>query len=213
MGVGWDDRDRRGPQGGLTFGVLLIVVGGLFLAGQVWDIDWGRYGWPAFVIVPGLIMLVLGLAIPHESGLGLAIPGGIVATVGLILAFQDSTNTYASWAYAWALVAPGSVGASIFLFGLLHRRLDLVDAGLRTASVGLALFVCFGLFFEVVIGLADGGQRNVMRDALPFLAIAMGAIIVLINVLPRPRSQGAEPVTSDSWHDDNPSAPVPPSQS
>jgi len=62
----------------------------------------------------------------------------------LILAFQDSTGAYASWSYAWALVAPGSVGVSLFLYGLLHRRLDLLDAGLRTAAVGLGLFVGSG---------------------------------------------------------------------
>jgi hypothetical protein len=212
MSNGWDGRGRGSASGGAAFGVLLILVGVLFLAGQQLNIDWSQYGWPLFVIVPGLIMLVLGLAIPHEGGLGLAIPGGIVTTVGLILAFQDSTNTYASWSYAWALVAPGSVGASLFLFGLLHRRMDLVDAGLRTASVGLALFICFGLFFEVVIGLDEGTNNNVMRNALPFLAVAMGAIIVVINMLPQRRSDGAPPVVSDTWHDDNPSAPVPPAQ-
>ena len=94
----WDDRDRGGEHGRLVLGVLLIVLGGLFLASEQFNVDWDRYGWPVFVIVPGLVLLVLGLAIPGEAGLGLAIPGGIVTTVGLILAFQNSTDTYASWA-------------------------------------------------------------------------------------------------------------------
>ena len=149
---GWsDDRNRKTERGGLALGVLLILTGALFLVGEQFNIDWGRYGWPAFVVVPGAAMLVLGLAIPNEAGLGLAIPGGIIASVGLILAFQAATDTYASWAYAWALVAPGSVGVSLFLYGLLHRRLDLLDAGLRSAAVGLGLFVGFGLFFENVV--------------------------------------------------------------
>ena len=181
-----DDRNRKTERGGLALGVLLIVGGALFLVGEQFNIDWGRYGWPAFVVVPGAAMLVLGLAIPNEAGLGLAIPGGIIASVGLILAFQAATDTYASWAYAWALVAPGSVGVSLFLYGLLHRRLDLLDAGLRSAAVGLGLFVGFGLFFENVIGLDDGAKTTALRDAMPFLAVALGVIIVVLNVLPRP---------------------------
>jgi hypothetical protein len=204
-----DDRNRKTERGGLALGVLLIVAGALFLIGEQFNIDWGRYGWPAFVVVPGAAMLVLGLAIPNEAGLGLAIPGGIIATVGLVLAFQAATDTYASWAYAWALVAPGSVGVSLFLYGLLHRRLDLLDAGLRSAAVGLGLFVGFGLFFENVIGLDDVAKTTALRDAMPFLAVALGVIIVVLNVLPRPHRGSDRPAATDSW---NQGGSVPPSQ-
>jgi hypothetical protein len=205
----WDDRDRGGEHGTLVLGVLLIVLGCLFLASEQFSIEWDRYGWPVFVIAPGLVLLVLGLAIPGEAGLGLAIPGGIVTTVGLILALQNSTDTYASWAYAWALVAPGSVGVSLFLYGLLHRRLDLVDAGLRTGAVGLGLFVGFGLFFENMIGIDKSGSTTAMRQAMPFLAVALGAIIVLINVMPRPRSDSGRPASSDTWHGGGSVPPAP----
>ncbi len=208
----WSDgtRGRHGDRGGYVLGLLLIVVGGMFLAGNQVHVDWSTYGWPAFVIVPGAVMLVIGLAIPHEGGLGLAIPGGIVTTVGLVLAFQETTDTYASWAYTWALVAPGSVGVSLFLFGLLHRRLDLVDAGLRTAAVGLGLFVGFGLFFENVIGLDEDSKTTVMRDAMPFLAVALGVIIVILNLVPSPRHK-VDATPSDTWRGDGlpPTSPTP----
>ncbi len=137
-----DDRPGRGSQAGtMIFGALLIALGAAFLVSEQVNFNWGEHGWPIFVIVPGLFLLLVGLAMPSEAGLGLAIPGGIITSVGLLLAFQDATGAWASWAYAWALIAPGSVGATLSLYGLLHRRMDLLDAGLRTAAVGLGLFV------------------------------------------------------------------------
>jgi hypothetical protein len=193
-------QDGKEDRGGLWFGLLLIVVGVLFLAGQQLDINWSDYGWPLFIIVPGLVLFFLGLVIRDEAGLGMTIPGGIIATIGLLLLYQSTYDAYASWAYAWALVAPGSVGVSLFAYGVLHRRLDLVDAGLRTAAVGLGLFVGFGLFFENVIGLEETGSSSAMRAALPVLAVAMGAIIVLLSILPRPKGRAEEgQAESETW--------------
>ncbi len=201
MDDGWHDQDtkRDRDSGGLVFGLLLILVGGAFLLTNVTGFNFDKYGWPAFIIVPGLLLLVLGLAIRSEGGLGAAIPGGLLLSVGLLLAFQDATDSYESWAYAWALIAPGSVGATLFLFGLTHARMDLIDSGLRTAAVGIGLFIGFGLFFENVIGLGEGSHTTALRDAMPFLAVAMGVVIVLINLLPhgRERSDAEQPVTSD----------------
>jgi hypothetical protein len=193
-------QDGKEDRGGLWFGLLLIVVGVLFLAGQQLDVNWSDYGWPLFIIVPGLVLFFLGLVIRDEAGLGMTIPGGIIATIGLLLLYQSTYDAYASWAYAWALVAPGSVGVSLFAYGVLHRKLDLVDAGLRTAAVGLGLFVGFGLFFENVIGLEETGSSGAMRAALPVLAVAMGAIIVLLSILPRPKGQAEEgQAESETW--------------
>ena len=212
MKSGWQqrrdrqDRDRQG--GAAVMGVLLVAVGLFFLGSELLGADLGRFGWPIFVIAPGLFLLVMGLAIPHEGGLGAAIPGGIVTSVGLILAFQNATEAYASWAYCWALVAPGSIGVAILLFGLLHRRRDLVESGLQTTATGLGLFVAFGLLFENVMGIDDLQPDNPIRVALPFIAVALGAAIVVWNLLPRPRSHAIP--RADSRHSDEPPGPTPP---
>ena len=200
------NRDHGQQGGALAVGVVLVVIGLAFLAFEQFKFDFGRYGWPVYVIAPGVVLLLIGLAIPHEGGLGAAIPGGIITTVGLLLAYQEATGAYASWAYAWALVAPGSVGLTLTLYGLLHRRMDLLDAGLRTMAVGLGLFVGFGLFFENVIGLDEGGSTTAIRSALPMLAVGLGVIIVIRNLLPRRTSR----VTSDSWTQVQPQQPPTP---
>lgn len=213
MDGGWHERGdgpaRESQAGRLVFGALLIALGAAFLVSQQVNFDLGKHGWPIFVIAPGLCLLVVGLAVPNEAGLGMAVPGGIITAVGLLLAFQDATGAWASWAYAWALIAPGSVGATLFLYGLLHRRTDLLDSGLRTAAVGLGLFVGFGLVFENIFGIDSDHGSTVLRDALPIMAIAMGAVIVLMNVLPRPRSRSGRPA-SDRWGQEGPTSPVPP---
>jgi hypothetical protein len=212
MGDGWREPrrgDDRSAQGGaLVFGLLLVIAGAAFLASDQLDISWSRAGWPAFVIVPGIFLLLVGLAIPHEGGLGAAIPGGIITTVGLILATQSATDTYETWSYAWALVAPGSVGATLTLYGLLHRRSDLLEAGLQTAAVGICLFVGFGLFFEYVADVSDGHTNTAMRNALPLVAIALGVVIVVKSLLPRRKSH----VPADAWKPvpPAPDAPAPP---
>ena len=218
MGGGWQDRSGRrdgrsdgGGRGGtLAVGVLLVLLGLFFLASEQLSFDFDRYGWPVYIIVPGLFLLVVGLAIPHEGGLGAAIPGGIITTVGLVLALQRATDTYASWAYAWALVAPGSVGVTLALFGLLHRRWDLLDAGLRSAATGLGLFIVFGLIFEYAIGI-DGAHSNAgLHAALPVMAVGLGIVIVIWNLLPeglRSRRRAAP----EPWRPaESPEPPAPP---
>jgi hypothetical protein len=204
-----NDRDDDSRRGTLVVGLLLVLLGLFFLASEQLKIDVGRDGWPIFVIAPGLFLLLVGLAIPHEGGLGAAIPGGIITTVGLVLAVQAATGTYSSWAYAWALVAPGSVGATLTLYGLLHRRWDLLDAGLRTAAVGLALFIGFGLFFENIVGIDEGARNTALRDAMPVMAVGLGIVIVIMNMLPR-RSRGSRPASDEWGTTEPPTPPAPP---
>jgi hypothetical protein len=80
MKDGWnerrDDRHGDGQRGMLTLGILLVLLGIFFLASEQLNPDYGQYGWPVFVIAPGVLLLMVGLAVPHEGGLGAAIPGG-----------------------------------------------------------------------------------------------------------------------------------------
>ena len=202
MGDGWEERsyDRDSRMGMVVFGVILVVVGGLFLASEQFGVSLSVY-WPLYVIVPGVALWTIGLILPHEGGMGMAIPGGMVATVGLILAFQNSTDSYSSWAYAWSLVAPGSVGMTMSLWAALHRRGDLLDAGLRTWASGVGLFVGFGLFFVNIIRIDGGNEPQILRMGFPFLAVFLGVLIVIISLLPRPRSAAPTGTAggSDPW--------------
>ena len=178
-------RDRRAT---VVLGLLLIGVGAVFLIGRQLDIQLVGVGWPLFVIGAGVALFVLALAAGGSGGAGLAVPAGIVTMTGLVLAVQNATGLWQTWAYAWALVAPGGVGIGLLTYGLLIGDRDLVRGGGTAALVGLGLFLGFGLFFEGVIGLSGvriAGAETILSVGL----IALGVVVVLVGFAGRSRAR------------------------
>jgi hypothetical protein len=167
-------------RGAVTLGIVLIVVGALLLVDRVVGIDLASAGWPLFVIVPGVLLLAWGVSMTGREGVGLAVGGGITIVVGLILAVQNATGLWATWAYAWALVGPGGTGVGLIAFGLTHGDEGLISNGLRSLGSGLALFVAFGLFFEGVIGLS--GTPFLSTDIGPVVLIGAGVVVLLVGL-------------------------------
>lgn len=175
------DPARRGI---VAIGVVLIVVGLLALGGRAVSIDLFSIGWPLFVLVPGLVMFATAVGVGGRAGIALAIPGGVVSMVGLVLAVQAATGLWATWAYAWALVAPGGVGLAMAVYGLLTRQPEFVRLGLPVLGVGLGLFLAFGLFFEAVIHL-NGLQGSGWESILALGLIAIGLLVIVGGVTNR----------------------------
>ncbi len=183
MTTGADREARPGSRRGtIVVGIVLILLGALFLLENALDLDIGRFGWPLFVIVPGVILLVAGLAAGPTEGPGMAIGGGITTTVGLILAVQNVTGLWATWAYAWALVGPGGTGLGLIAYGLARGDRGHLTNGLRSLGVGIALFAAFGLFFEGIIGLT-GEPFLASSDLLPIVLIGFGVVLVGASLL------------------------------
>ena len=170
-------------RGALVVGALLIVLGAAALAIQVSGVT---IGWPAWVILPGLAMLVAAFALPEPGGSGLAAVGGIVTAVGTVLAVQDATGTYASWAYAWALVAPGGVGVGLLLYGLLTRRGDIARGGLGSLVTGIVLFLVGFLFFEGLLHLDGDRFSNLTGRTVPIVIMGIGAAVLVGAIVPGP---------------------------
>ena len=170
-------------RGALVVGALLIVLGAAALAIQVSGVT---IGWPAWVILPGLAMLVAAFALPEPGGSGLAAAGGVVTAVGTVLAVQDASGTYASWAYAWALVAPGGVGVGLLLYGLLTRRGDIARGGLASLVTGIVLFLVGFLFFEGLLHLDGDRFSNLTGVSAPIVIMGLGAAILVGAIVPGP---------------------------
>jgi hypothetical protein len=173
-----------GRRGSIVLGAILVVVGLLALLGRQLDVDLVSIGWPLFVLLPGVLLLAGSLFVGGRPGIGLAIPGGIVTMTGLVLAFQNATDSYQTWAYAWALVAPGGVGVGLVIYGLLAGERDSLRAGVPVLISGLGLFLGFGFFFEGILGLS--GARFVgFENAFAVGLVVLGVIVLVLGVVGR----------------------------
>ncbi len=173
--------ETRQPSPTALLGLVLLVVGGAYLAARLAGIDLVLLGWPAFVIVPGLGLFALAFVVGGPGGAGLATVGAVITTTGVILAVQRATGLWATWAYAWALVAPGSVGLGLVLYGVLRRQPALARGGLWSAVAGLVLFLVGLLFFEGFLGLS--GRRIGGFDVVAaVLVIVLGAAIIVLGL-------------------------------
>lgn len=176
---------------GTLAGTLLILLGIAFLMVRllisIFDFDLGHYTWPLFIIVPGVLMFIAAFMLERRAGVPLAMFGGMVAATGVILMIQNIFDLYATWAYAWALIAPTSIGLSKLLYGMARGLGDEIKSGLAMAGIGVVIFVVVGAFFELVIDL-NGLGLNVSWLCWPTLLIGCGIITLIVNLIPRRNS-------------------------
>lgn len=161
----------------LGAGVILILLGGWFLAGrfipeiQVFQIE--QFTWPLIIVLVGVMMLILGLLAGSPQ---MAVPAFVIGGIGGILYWQDSTGNWESWSYVWALI-PGFVGLGTILQGLLggDTRRRLLD-GLRSILISALLFLIFGSFF---------GGVELLGPYWPILVIGAGVYMLVRALIPR----------------------------
>jgi hypothetical protein len=164
---------------GIALGVVLVVVGLFYLVVQVAAVDISSFGWPLFVIIPGVTLLIVGFV---SLGTGAAIPGGILTMVGLVLAYQNSTGHWTSWAYAWALVAPGGVGLGLFLQGLREQNASLMRQGRSLMFIAALIFMVGFVFFESILNISGINDQPVVKAALPALFIVIGILLLARSI-------------------------------
>jgi hypothetical protein len=173
-----------GPSSGLALGLVLVVVGVFFLIMRLFEIDLSTYGWPLYVIIPGLTLLIVGF---FSLGTGALVPGGIVTVTGLILAAQNATGDWASWAYAWTLVVPGGAGLGLFLQGLRVHDSKQMRLGRNLMFWSALMFMIGFVIFESIFNISGQDFGIVSRAALPVLLIIIG-VTLLLRSMQRGRS-------------------------
>jgi hypothetical protein len=165
---------NRRRRSGLAGGLILILLGVWFLAVQLVPGLRAWFSWPWIIIGIGVLMLLIGLLAGVPD---MAVPACIVGGIGGILCWQNATDNWESWGYAWALI-PGFVGVGIVLSGLFggKARQSLRDGG-NLILISLVLFIVFGALL---------GGPNLLGDYWPVLLILLG-LWILIRPLFRSR--------------------------
>jgi hypothetical protein len=131
----------------LALGVVLILLGAWFIAQrqvpalETWIAQY--MSWPLNVVAAGAIILLIGLLVGAP---GMAIPAAIVAGVGGILYYQESTGDYTSWSYMWTLIF-GFIGVGQILAGLLGRSMREARSGMNLILTSVVMFIIFAAIF------------------------------------------------------------------
>jgi hypothetical protein len=139
----------------LYLGIVLVVTGGVFLADLFLPIRIMRFFWPLLIVLFGLTFIV-GMLVAGRPGSGLAIPGTIVTTIGLLLFVQNTFHLWVTWAYAWALLICAT-GLGILIMNGYLKRSSLRRVGGLLIGIGLTLFVVFGILFEIILNISGSG--------------------------------------------------------
>jgi hypothetical protein len=166
-----------GRRQSLVVGIILIVIGGLILASQIWPayFDWlnSEQIWQVLMIVAGIGLLILGIAMHVPS---LAVPACIVGGIGILLYWQSVTGKGQTWEYAWTLIL-GFVGIGFIVAGLLNSEgRSAFHNGSWLVVLSLVLFAIFGTIFGG--GLLSGVVLSLLLIAagiIGLLRIALGS--------------------------------------
>ncbi len=143
--------DERTPVTALRFGIILILLGGLFLLARAAPNLFGWLGvssWPLIIVGVGILLLLIGAA---TGAAGMAVPAAIVGGMGMLLYWQNATGAWQSWAYAWTLI-PGFVGVGTLIAGLLEGKGQTVRGGLWLIIISLILFAVFSAIMAPFVG-------------------------------------------------------------
>jgi hypothetical protein len=177
----------------VVLGVILVMVGAVAVLARAAGLDLGASigdtSWPLLIVAPGLLLFALAFTRTPPDGLGFVIGGSIVTTVGGILLVQANTDTWASWAYVWALI-PAAAGLGMTVYGLLTRTSGLIGKGARLAVGAGGLYLAGWWYFDAL--LTTGEQPVDLRTWWPLAVIAVG-LLIAGRALLEPRRRASRP--------------------
>ncbi|HKW71016.1 MAG TPA: hypothetical protein VJP81_10575 [Candidatus Dormibacteraeota bacterium] len=160
-----------------ALGIVLVVVGAFALAVVLSGADLTQYGWPLFIIIPGLTLMVVGFL---SVGAVATVPGGIVTMTGVVLAYCNATGDWPFWAYGWSLVTPGGVGLGIYLQALRDHDQNALRTGRTLLFISLLIFLIGFVLFESILGISGRDYFGPYgKAAFPVLMILVGVILLV----------------------------------
>lgn len=151
----------------------VIGFGVFLLLSQVVGFNLIDVLWPGFIIAPGVLLMMPAhqSTEQHRSRAAiLAIPGAILATIGLLLFAMNITDHFEAWAYSWTLVLAAVPAAVMYM-----RRFDPTD---RIHQRGYRLIRGLFLLFLGLAGLFEIIVFENFNPVLPVLMIGFGIYLL-----------------------------------
>jgi len=171
----------------LVIGIILIALGVLTMFGRLFDIvDWEDL-WPLGLVGIGCVFFI-AMAFAGKGAGGLAVPGSILVTVGLILIYMENTNNWEAWSYAWALIIAG-VGVGVLINGYWSDQPDMRKNGLKTIRDGVILFLTFGVIMEFIFSVTGVSEFGNMLLWSILLAV-VGVVLLITRLLRMGKPEG-----------------------
>jgi hypothetical protein len=134
--------------------LLVIGLGVLLLTSNLFGFHLIDILWPAFVVVPGLLLLTPAYnSTPERQSrfAFLAVPGALFLTIGLLLFAMNLANEhFEAWAYSWTLLVAAVPAALMYIkrFEPEHR---IHTSGRKLVRMMTLAFMGLAVFFEIVV--------------------------------------------------------------
>jgi len=149
-------------------GLILLLVAVWLLINQVKP-EWTAwlhftFSWPVWIILVGAVLMLIGLL---SGNYEMAVPACIVAGIGGILYYQNTTQDWSSWSYMWALI-PGFAGVGNVFASLLGGNFSKEG---RKAFTSIVISILLFLIFASLFGGLDifGVPREILLIVFLFL--------------------------------------------
>lgn len=165
----------RSRRSSVALGLILVLLGILFLAVQMipglQELLNAKMNWPLIIVGIGVLFLLFAIL----SGTpGMAVAACIIGGIGLLLYWQNATDNWESWAYAWTLI-PGFVGVGVIVNGLLgHDTRSSLLGGAWMIVISFVLFAVFASFL---------GGPTILGQFWPLLIIALGVLLLVRSLI------------------------------
>ncbi|MBI9047655.1 MAG: hypothetical protein JEZ06_24430 [Anaerolineaceae bacterium] len=106
-------------------------------------VPWFSWAW----ILMGMGLIFFSVSVFGRAG-GFAIPGSILAIIGMLLFWQNLTGRWATWNYLWPLVIL-SVGLGLYLMGVLGAKSHKAprQVGIEMMVWSVIFLIIFAVFF------------------------------------------------------------------
>lgn len=154
--------------------LIVISIGVLLLATNLFHFHLTQFLWPGFVIAPGLMLMwpAYDSTVERQRPLSfLAVPGAMMVTIGLLLFTMNVVNHFEAWAYSWSLVLASVAGALMYI-KRFEPQDPIHESGHSFVRSMILLFMGLAAFFEILIFQS-------IAPLLPLILIGYGIYLLV----------------------------------